>query len=76
MAKRIKRKEAAIDLYKTAMRGPCNIGMQDTPEGYQYRLWVTTWILPRIAELNADQLTGFNQPPLITGQPYPKDAGK
>lgn len=71
MSRPNRRREKLVDLVRSAMSGPNGIGYKDGVEGYTYRIWVTTWILPRIWETHKDNLLkGFEWTTFATGKPY------
>lgn len=56
------KKRELFDMLETILRGPSGVGMEDSPEGRRYRIWINTWIVPKLAELHADRLEGVPLP--------------
>lgn len=70
MFNRSPRCSAAREAFRSAMRGPMGIGLQNTRAGYNYRIWVTTWVLPNIVVANPKHFEGVELPTWVTGSMY------
>ena len=67
------RKQRAIEAFKTAARGP-SIHLTAEQEK-SYRLWASTWILPRMVDL-IPELKGFEYRYACSGlQPWEDENG-
>lgn len=54
--------------YDDAKVGPSGIGLREDAVGNNYRLWVTTYILPAIAAAGDFEM----DTPAVSGSPYPQ----